>query len=345
MMDLRSELGRRKYLVEGRLREFFEERRGKLDGILREALEALEDLTLRGGKRVRASLVMMGYRAATGEEPRQILDPAAAVELLQSYLLIHDDVMDRSDLRRGGPTVHRMFSERYGDEWLGISLAITVGDLADSYAQQLIAESDFPPENVLAALGVYNTMVEYTGYGQILDLLGPHVEADVDYVLKTHLLKTSMYTFIGPLLLGATLAGADQDLMEALARYGASAGIAFQLHDDYLGLYGEEEVIGKPATSDLEEGKRTVLVVEALRRAGEGEREALLAALGKKGITREELEAVRRIVRETGALEFSRELEEQHLREAIEAVEGARMDDFVREFLVELAKFSVSREA
>ncbi|RLF27400.1 MAG: polyprenyl synthetase family protein, partial [Thermoplasmata archaeon] len=153
-MDLRSELGRRKSLVEGRLREFFEERRGKLDGILREALDALEDLTLRGGKRVRASLVMMGYRAATGEEPGQILDPAAAVELLQSYLLIHDDVMDRSDLRRGGPTVHRMFSERYGDEWLGISLAITVGDLADSYAQQLIAESDFPPENVLAALGV-----------------------------------------------------------------------------------------------------------------------------------------------------------------------------------------------
>ena len=344
-MDLKTELVKRKRLVEERLRNFFDERKMGLDGYMREAVEVLEDLTMRGGKRVRASLVMIGYRAAAGEEPRDILDPAAAMELLQSYLLIHDDVMDRSDLRRGGPTVHRMFSRKYGDEWLGVSLAITVGDLADSYAQQLIAEASFPPENLLAALDIYNSMVEYTGYGQILDLLGPYGEVDIEYVLKTHLLKTSMYTFIGPLLLGATLAGAGEELMEALSRYGANAGIAFQLHDDYLGLFGEEEVIGKPATSDLEEGKRTVLIVEALRLAGEGEREVLLATLGKKGISREELEAVRRIVRDTGALEISRKLEEEHLREAVRALEGVEMDDFAREFLVELAKFSVSREA
>jgi geranylgeranyl diphosphate synthase type I len=236
------------------------------------AAEAARDLTLRGGKRMRAALVAAGFMATAGTDGsvmRAALAACAsamiAIELLQTYLLIHDDWMDGDAVRRGGPAVHVVLSEKLGRE-LGGAGAILAGDLASGWAQAALLESTVASERALAAARAYARINVDVVSGQIAEMTA-HQSSAPPSVDAVHTLKTASYTTTGPLLIGAALAGASDAQITALERFGRALGVAFQLRDDLLGTFGDPAVTGKPIYNDVRTGKRTALVAELLKDA------------------------------------------------------------------------------
>ncbi|HEY8077578.1 MAG TPA: polyprenyl synthetase family protein [Labilithrix sp.] len=225
------------------------------------AAEAAARLSLRGGKRMRAGLVAASYAACGGGDWTRASHAMLAVELLQTYLLIHDDWMDDDDVRRGGPSVHVHLRERLGSKSLGDAAAILAGDLACGWAQAALLESPLDPRCVLRAAQAFGRIQEEVVIGQLGEMraipgaAAPSVE-------QIHAMKTASYTVTGPLALGACLAGADDARTAELARYGRPLGIAFQLRDDLLGVFGDPSATGKPIWNDIRQGKRTALVAE-----------------------------------------------------------------------------------
>jgi geranylgeranyl diphosphate synthase, type I len=227
-----------------------------------DVVAALAELATRGGKRLRAVLVAAGYEACAGQGGATTVTLAGvAVELLQAYLLIHDDWMDQDDVRRGGPSVHAHLRGVLGDARLGEVAAILAGDYGSALAQSTLMRVPLPAERVLEAARVFARIQEDVVTGQVLDVLD--VGAAAGPVEVKHDLKTGSYTVRGPLALGAALAGASPAARATLDRFAAPLGIAFQLRDDVLGTFGDAKATGKPTGTDLREGKRTALVEEA----------------------------------------------------------------------------------
>ncbi len=258
--------------VEGRLEEVFDaelERARTLGSDPSEMVLACRDLCLRGGKRLRPGLVLAGFRAATSSaDTSQALEVGVALELVQAYFLIHDDWMDRDPVRRGGPSVHAQLGRRFRSEHLGAASAILAGDFAVALAQRLIAALKVPPRAQLEFLSTFANMQVDAILGQQLDLMSRGSDPEVTYTLKT-----ASYTVQGPLLLGALLGGARPSTLQALRAFSTPAGVAFQLRDDLLGVFGAPDETGKPAGNDLTAGKRTPLVLAGFRRAkGKGHR-------------------------------------------------------------------------
>jgi geranylgeranyl diphosphate synthase type I len=270
------------------------------------AAEAVESLALRGGKRMRAALVGAAYAACGGVAPGgsgaapawSAVDRAMiAIELLQVYLLIHDDWMDDDDMRRGGPAVHVSLRERLGSKRLGDAAAVLAGDLACGYAQEALLETPLAADRVLGAARAFARIQEEVVTGQLAEMSGNGSRAPSVEVI--HALKTASYTVTGPLALGAHLAGASDARVAQLARYGRPLGIAFQLRDDLLGTFGDSHATGKPVGNDIRQGKRTALVVEM---RGDAAAEALLArALGRADASEKEVEEVVRAMETSGA--------------------------------------------
>ena len=261
------------------------------------AAEAVEGLAVRGGKRMRAALVGAAFVACNdgpSEATWSRVDRAMiAIELLQVYLLIHDDWMDDDDVRRGGPAVHVLLRERLGSKRLGDAAAVLAGDLACGYAQEALLESDLPAERVLAAARAFARIQEEVVTGQLAEM-STHASVEV-----IHALKTASYTVTGPLALGAHLAGAPETRVAQLARYGRPLGIAFQLRDDLLGTFGDPSATGKPVGNDIRQGKRTALVAE-LR--GHAASEAIVArVLGRADASEQDVAEVVRAMETSGA--------------------------------------------
>ena len=346
-MDMQEFMKVHKARVEEELRRFFAEKKESVEHpLFRDAVEVIEEYTLRGGKRIRAILMILGYRLYGGEGD-EIMKAAAALELVQSYFLIHDDIMDESDLRRGKATIHRIYEARARGKVrnpgrFGENSAIIAGDLANIYAIQLFQSSDFPHERKSKALEELLRIMEYTGYGQLIDVYSAIMDEFTERDLLTlHEYKTANYTIYGPLALGAILAGGDPEVFKDFA---IPIGIAFQLQDDILGLFGTEEKIGKPVTSDLAEGKKTLLIIKALENASGEEKEVINKALGNPEVTLEELEKVREIVRRTGSLDYSRSLAEKLVNDGKRHLEGIKFPrDEYRKILMDLADYMIRR--
>lgn len=242
-------------------------------------IEALRSLALRGGKRFRPVLIAAAHEACGGSHSASheaVILAGVAVELLQTYLLIHDDWMDGDLVRRGGPSVHAMLRETYGDAAQGDATAVLAGDYASALAQEALASMPIPAERVAEAARAFARIQRDVILGQLLDLRGAPggVEA-------MHDLKTGSYTVRGPLALGAIVAGASAEQRASLDRFAAPLGVAFQLRDDLLGTFGDPRATGKPAGNDVRSGKRTALVAAL---AGDPEGERLMArALGVAG--------------------------------------------------------------
>lgn len=219
------------------------------------AVEELASLTLRGGKRVRAALVGAGYAFATGASSWDCLADVAmamvSVELLQSYLLVHDDWMDRDPVRRGGQSVHVALRERLGSEAHGDAAAILAGDYGCALAQEALLEVPLAAERLLAAARVLARVQTDVVTGQLAELEGTRKhEAARPSVELVHELKTASYTVTGPIALGAALGGASEKALAELARFGRPLGVAFQLRDDLLGVFGDPSATGKPVFGD-----------------------------------------------------------------------------------------------
>lgn len=230
------------------------------------AARAVAELSLRGGKRVRAALVAAAYDAcadaATGAPSWLPAMPAMlAIELLQTYLLIHDDWMDDDATRRGGPSVHVLLREALGDRALGDAMAVLAGDLACGYAQSALFEAALPAPSLLRAARALAKIQEDVVLGQMAEMcVGRSRSSQVPTLETVHALKTASYTVVGPLALGACFAGAAEARLAELEGFGRPLGIAFQLRDDLLGTFGDSKITGKPIGNDIRQGKRTALV-------------------------------------------------------------------------------------
>nr|WP_228833438.1 polyprenyl synthetase family protein [Nocardia brasiliensis] len=272
--------------VEGALTRFFADRRAtveELGPIFVEAADALELFVLRGGKRTRPAFAWTGWLGAGGDaaspDAAAVLTACAALELVQACALIHDDIIDSSRTRRRFPTVHVDFENRHRDRgWagdsahFGASVAILVGDLALAWADDMVHASGLEPTAIARFAPVWAGMRTEVLGGQLLDINGEAGgDESVEAALRINRYKTAAYTVERPLHLGAAIADADADLVAAYRTFGTDIGIAFQLRDDLLGVFGDPAITGKPSGDDLREGKHTVLLAEALRRADESD--------------------------------------------------------------------------
>lgn len=273
-------LGRVRPELEQRLTRYLDERivaTRPLGSEVQALAGEVRRLAMRGGKRLRPALVVAGLRAVSSSASTgPALDAGVALELLHTYFLIHDDWMDGDRVRRGGPSVHVALAERFRSEHKGNASAILAGDYAVALACDALARVATDPKRLRGAFEVFAEMQLGAVAGQQLDMVGKGRDVELGYALKT-----GSYTVEGPLKLGALLAGAKAATLQALSRYARPAGVAFQLRDDLLSLFGDPKQTGKPLASDLTSGKRTLLLRLALRRAKPAERVAIERVLEK----------------------------------------------------------------
>ncbi|MBQ5334378.1 MAG: polyprenyl synthetase family protein [Oscillospiraceae bacterium] len=242
-----------------------------------------------GGKRIRAYLVRLGYELCAGESDSRILLPALSYEVFQTGVLIHDDIIDQSDTRRNMPTLHVAL----GGDHTAVSKAICVGDIGLYAAVDMVARADFAPELVRRAVAHQIGVFQRTITGELMDIeLSEKTAYDEAEILKMYTCKTAWYTMIGPMQLGAVLAGADGTLLQQIERTGCAMGIAFQIMDDIIGIFGDRKVIGKSNLSDMQEGKQTVLTSHFLAYADEAQLAEFRQIYGKRGSGEAELARV-----------------------------------------------------
>ncbi len=321
-------------------------------------VDAVADL-VRGGKRLRPAFSAWGYRSAGGEDRAVEARVGAALELFQAAALIHDDVMDGSDTRRGMPAAHRRFGDLHaGSGWrgscerFGEAAAILAGDLCLAWSDEAFAGCGADVERLTSARLVFDRMRTQLMAGQYLDV---HEQAsggtpgaeehgdDVERALRVLRWKSAKYTVEHPLLIGAALAGAGPEHREALSAYGLPLGEAFQLRDDVLGVFGDPSVTGKPTGDDLREGKRTMLVALAVRH-GDAEDLALLEhSLGAPDLDEDGVAALQDLVRRTGALDAVETLIDDLVRRSRAALAQAPVTAAAREALGELVGVATAR--
>jgi len=301
-------------------------------------LDAAADLTLRGGKRLRPAMLFAAIECA---EPDAFADAAtdlgAAMELLQTYLLVHDDWMDDDPVRRGAPSVHVSLARAYGDPHLGACTAILAGDLMGALVHRIVADLDLPVARRRAVNAVFAEMEHEVILGQCLDVTRS------EDVARIHRLKTGSYTVRGPLLLGAAVAGASEATRRALATYAEPLGLAFQLRDDVLGVFGSAAETGKPVGNDLREGKQTALVQHALRTLDADDAAVLKGVLGRRDASDEDVLRARELIARSGAKEeVEREIAALRAR-CLDALRGADMLPRGVELLTALATMLTDR--
>ncbi|MBB5775617.1 polyprenyl synthetase family protein [Nonomuraea jabiensis] len=317
--------------IDRRLAGFLETWRAPVDDPdVEAAYQLLTDFVLNGGKRVRPQLCYWGWRGAGGGDGDEIITAAASLELCHAGLLIHDDIMDGSELRRGRATVHRSLAGLHrgpGSDAFGQAGGILLGTLSLAWSDTMLSSCGVEPHRLRAAHHVFDTMRTEVISGQYLDVLAQlRSGASVDEALTVIRFKTAKYTVERPLQIGGALAGASLELLESYSRFGLPLGEAFQLRDDVLGTFGVESETGKSALDDLREGKHTVLVAHAVRRATPAQLTHLKSWHGNPELTEERAEELRQILRDTGALAEVEEMIEDRVREAVTALAAARME-------------------
>jgi geranylgeranyl diphosphate synthase type I len=325
------------------------------DAFVAEALEYVKTFAVSGGKRLRPTLMYFGYAAAGGRERSKMLRAALSVELLHIFLLIHDDIIDRDTLRHGVETVHAHYGKMGGRLFSGVdvahfgnSIAIIVGDMVHALGNRVLFEADFNADRILEALSKLQSIVALTVIGQTKDVYIEYAKkATEEEILRMYEYKTARYTVEGPLHLGAILAGAHEKLLEELSAYAIPLGIAFQIQDDILGIFGSEQKTGKPVGSDIAEGKRTILVSYALSHLSSSECAEFSTILGRGDtLTEGEQRRFRDLARSSGALTYAQSLAKTYIAEGRNAIaKSERIDGEAKDFLVCAADFMMQRES
>ena len=303
------------------------------------------------GKRLRPLFCHCGWTAAGGDP--EALAPAragAALELFHSFALMHDDIMDCSETRRGGPAVHRLFAERYpyqedatAADRFGTSAAILVGDVCLVWSDELLQRAAGEGAALHGAMPWISAMRTEVMAGQFLDVDGTEEDDELDRAWRVVQHKTATYTVERPLQIGAALAGAGEDVLAGFSAFGRPVGEAFQLRDDLLGVFGDPRATGKSAIDDLREGKRTVLVALTRERADASQCAALDALHGDPHLDDSGAEVLRGIIRETGAAEEVEQLVADKREQAMAALEAMPIDPHARQVLTELAASATVR--
>jgi geranylgeranyl diphosphate synthase type I len=318
---------------------------------------ALEEFVLRGGKRLRPAFAYWGWRAVADDatDVSDVLLLFSALELLQACALVHDDVIDASATRRGFPTVHRAFADRHRErswhgssEQFGLSAAILLGDLSLVWADDIVASADLPVDAHRRVQRVWADIRTEVLGGQYLDIAAEASGAEsVASAMNVNTYKTASYTVSRPLQLGAAAAADRPDVQTMFHAFGTDIGVAFQLRDDVLGVFGDPAVTGKPSGDDLRSGKRTVLLAEALERADTSDPVAaklLRTSIGTE-LSDVAVGELCQIIESVGALAAVENHIETLTRQALDRLNAARIDVHAKAGLVELAGLASNRTA
>lgn len=318
------------------LKEFFEDsirRAAEFDSSYERLWHSLYDLITSGGKRFRPAMTLMAYRAFGGQNIGHVIPIAAAGELLHFSLLIHDDVIDRDYVRYGVPNIAGRYQQTYASHapspdnltHYAHSAAILGGDLMLSGAYQLVASSGLPDTDRAEALRLLSDSVFQVAGGELLDTELSFMPYRVGDALKVADYKTASYSFVLPLLTGATLAGASASQKETLRSYAYNLGIAFQLADDLLGVFGDAEQTGKSTVGDIIEGKRTYMVEQAFAAFSSKERETFMSAFGNASATTKEIEISRSLLESSGARTATEQKVSAYAEKARQALDELRL--------------------
>lgn len=322
------------------------------------AISAVERFVLRGGKRLRPAFAYWGWRAVTDDpDPwnAEALRVCAALELLHTCALIHDDVIDSSATRRGRPTVHVEFADMHrrngwagSPEQFGISSAILLGDLALTWADDMVTSADLSPDAHRRIRRVWSVLRSEVLGGQYLDILAESSgDESVESAMRVNHFKTAGYTVQRPLQLGVAIAAENPDISERFGQIGIDIGIAFQLRDDVLGVFGDPAVTGKPSGDDLRSGKRTVLLAEATKLADKSDpaAAALLHRSVGTPLTDAQVAQLCSVIVDLGALAAVEERIGTLTRRAQDALAAVDIAPEARDGLTELARLASDRTA
>ncbi len=297
--------------------------------------ESIREFTLREGKRLRPLLLVLtykGYAPASKKISRKLYNASTCMEFLHNFMLIHDDIIDRSDLRRGRPTMHKVLEatvKSSAPQKLGIDLGIIAGDIVYALAIDAFLSIDEKLQRKERALKYFIQTAAFTAMGEFIDTVSgvkPIAEVDEKEVFLNYTLKTARYTFDCPMVTGAILSGADDREIEKISRFGILIGQAFQVQDDIIGIFETEANIGKSILSDLAEGKKTLLVTHAFSVLPKRPRARFLKIFAKKTKTLKDLETVKKIFVEAKSLDYALNAINRRLDEAQTILEALKMN-------------------
>jgi geranylgeranyl diphosphate synthase, type I len=346
-------------VITEQLRRYLQDRRADAayigadyDGLI----AGLEEFALGGGKRLRPVFAYWGWRAvAAGEPAPQVMLLFSALELLHACALVHDDVIDSSATRRGRPTTHIKFAGLHRDrrwrgsaEQFGMSAAILLGDLALAWADDIVAGVDLPPDAHRRVRRVWADIRTEVLGGQYLDIVAEASAAEsIGSAMTVNLYKTASYTVSRPLQLGVAAAADRPDVQAVFHQIGTDLGVAFQLRDDVLGVFGDPAVTGKPSGDDLRSGKRTVLVAQAMELAAKSEpraAEVLRSSIGTE-LTDAQVRDLCGVIEQVGALAAVEDQIERLTRQALATLAAAPINATAKAGLSELARLTAQRSA
>jgi geranylgeranyl diphosphate synthase type I len=323
-------------------------------------LAAVREFVLDGGKRLRPTFCYLAWRGAAGDEARDyrtVVTAGAALELFHCFALIHDDIIDGSTRRRGRPSLHEAFAAQHAERgWrgdparFGRSMALLCGDLCVSWSNELFDRCDAPFDRLQDARRLFALARAEAVAGECLDVVGQAIgdhegTQALDRGLRVAQLKTARYSVSRPMQIGAALGGADAQLLDVYAMVGEPLGIAFQLRDDVLGVFGDPMLTGKSDMDDLRQGKPTVLIAITFGRATEEQLRALRRLLGHPDLDEAGAATLREIIVASGALAATERRIEQNLHAAMRAIAAVPIDSMTRSALAELAQHAVARSA
>ncbi|MBN2119520.1 MAG: polyprenyl synthetase family protein [Candidatus Omnitrophica bacterium] len=271
--------------------------------------KCIKDFVLRDGKRIRPILFAIGYLGFIKKPASGFYLSALSMELLHDFLLVHDDIIDKSDTRRGKPSMHAMLNKSLAKhkniKFNGQDLSIVAGDIIYAMAIEAFLAIKEKPERKEKALRKFIRAAVFTGSGEFIELLSgikDLAQITKQDIYKIYDYKTSYYSFSTPLATGAFLAGADKSQINKLSGFGILLGRAFQIKDDILGMFADEKEIGKSTLTDLQEAKKTLLIWQAYKRSRKKDKALILKIFRKKNITRGDLNLIQRIIKDSGAL-------------------------------------------
>ena len=313
--------------------------------------EHLERFLLDSGKRLRPIFAYVGFLGAAKNPTPQMIAAFASLELVHVCALIHDDVMDGSDTRRGAPAIHKSFENLHKSknltgsaEQFGISAAILLGDLALIWSDQMLHNAGLSDQQLINGLKIYDEMRVELMAGQYLDVYEQALATQsVERALKVARFKSGKYTIERPLHFGAAIAGSHPSLEKLYSDYGIPLGEAFQLRDDLLGVFGDPSETGKPAGDDLREGKRTVLMALAMEKADASAKKLFNDLLGKADLTNDQIKDLQDEIIKSGAVEQVEEMITQFTKEALLALTHSGLSPIGKNLLTAMASIATKR--
>lgn len=356
MHQLVSYLKDQKAKIDGELEVFLDEQLemvNQIDPILTEIITPSKNLFLSGGKRLRPILVHLGYELTGGSNDGLITRASLFAELIHSYILVHDDIADRDFLRYGKPTLQIEFENEFKQKFgkpnphFGTSIAIVAGDLIQTLAHQAILSSGFNPQKIIEAEKLINyTLQEVVGGWYLHQIQNYQTleEAKLERYLDGMKLVSSSYTIKSPLILGNLLSDNPLENTKVLETYAYHTGMAFQIQDDILGVFGDTKTTGKPAGNDLREGKKTALLLHAYNQSDDQIKDFLSTHTGVE-INSDQLEKIKKIIKDSGSFEYSQNLAKEHIKQAKASLDTLprSVNQESKQLLVQIADFVLQR--